>query len=229
MDLARVPPASGQQRAGGRVPQPRRPILAARGEARAVRAEGVSPDAVAVAVANRRLLAGSRVKHRDLPPRRPPARARQPCAVRAHDDGSGLTLGPGLSTRQRTCPASSSKSKAVSSTHAATRRPRRVWATLTLTPAFGADRHGPVLAALQVREAQAGAGQGPDPELVRGGDQEADSPGGQRDHRGAVVEPAAQVPPFPTAQVLRGRVELVRGIGHVVAGQRRTAAAIEAR
>ena len=140
-DLARVPPAGGQQRAGGRVPQARRPILAARGEPRAVRAEGARPDAVVVAVANGRLLPGGRVKHRDPPAACRPVRhaSRVPSGLTTTVDG--LCPFSGMATRQRTCPASSSKSKAVSSTHAATRRPRRVWATLTRAPAFGAERH----------------------------------------------------------------------------------------
>ena len=75
------------------------------------------------------------------------------------------------------------------------------------------------LAALQVREAQAVAGPGdPDPEPgPRPGDQKScSSPAERRDHRGAVVEPAVQVPPFPAAQVLRGGVELARGVGHIM-------------
>ena len=170
-----MPPAGGEQRAGGRVPQARRPVFAGRGEPRAVRAEGERPDAVAVAVADRRLLAGSRVEHREPHPLAVRPGARQPRAVRAHDDGTGL-VGSGTSTRQRTRPASSSRSKAVSPTHAATRSPRRVCVTVDMRPALGADRHGRGLAAVQVREAQAGAGQSPDPEPVRGGEQEADSP-----------------------------------------------------
>ncbi len=53
------------------------------------------------------------------------------------------------------------------------------------------------------------------------GDQESALPGRQSDHRGAIVEPAAQMPPFPVAQVHRGRVELARGVDHVVRGDRR--------
>jgi len=89
-----------------------------------------------------------------------------------------------------------------------------------IIPAFGADRYGPGLAAFQVREAQAGGGHGRDPELARGAEQEAASPSGQSDHRRTVVEPAAQVPPFPVPQVLRGGIELAPGIDHVVRGQR---------
>ena len=37
--------------------------------------------------------------------------------------------------------------------------------------------------------------------------------GGQSDRRRAVVEPAVQMPPFPSTQLFRGRVELARGIG----------------
>ena len=125
-----MPPARGQQRAGGRVPQARRLVFAARGEPRAVRAEGESPDAVAVAVADRRLLAGSRVEHREPRPLAVRPWARQPRAVRADGDGRG-SFALGTSTRQRTRPASSSRSKAVFPTHATTRSPRRVCVTLT--------------------------------------------------------------------------------------------------
>src|SRR5262249_32275313 len=63
-------------------------IRASRGEPRAVRAEGVSIEVLVVALANGRLLPGSRVKHRELTPV-VPSLTRQPCAVGAHDDGSG--------------------------------------------------------------------------------------------------------------------------------------------
>ena len=86
-DLAGVPPAGRQQRAGGRVPKARRPVFAARDEPRAVRAEGVGPDAVAVAVADRRLLAGRRVEHQQPNPLAVRPDARQPRAVRAHGNG----------------------------------------------------------------------------------------------------------------------------------------------
>src|SRR5262245_13759933 len=56
-----------------------------------------------------------------------------------------------------------------------------------MTPALGGYRHCPLLSTLQVRDAQAGAGQGPNPEPIRSGDQEALS-GGRRHHRRAVVE-----------------------------------------
>jgi hypothetical protein len=51
-DLARVPPAGGQHRAGGRVPQPCRPILATGGESGAVGTEDDCPDGVVVAITN---------------------------------------------------------------------------------------------------------------------------------------------------------------------------------
>jgi len=47
---------------------------------------------------------------------------------------------------------------------------------------------------------------------------EGESPVGQGDHRGAALQPALQVPPFPPAQVRRDCVELAFGIGHVVGG-----------
>ena len=104
-DLARVPPARGQQCAGGRVPHARRPVLAARGQPRAVRAEGVRPDVARVAFANRRLLPGSRVKHADAETSSSVMPVHdQPCAVRAHDDTDRNSPARGQSTRQRTRP-----------------------------------------------------------------------------------------------------------------------------
>src|SRR5262249_22537884 len=97
-DLARVPPAGGQERAGGRVPHACRSILADRGEPRAVRAESEIPDGVVVDIANGRLLPGCCVKHRD-----PLARSldTQSCAVRAYGDGPGPGGGGVDRTRQR--------------------------------------------------------------------------------------------------------------------------------
>ena len=89
-DLARVPPARGEQRAGGRVPQARRPVLAGRGEPRAVRAEGEAqmpsrwPSQTAVCLPE---VASNTASRHHSPSRQA---ARQPRAVRAHDDGTGL-------------------------------------------------------------------------------------------------------------------------------------------
>ena len=63
------------------------PVLAARDEPRAVRAEGVRPDAAAVAVADRRLLAGRRVEQQQPNPLAVRPDARQTRAVRAHGNG----------------------------------------------------------------------------------------------------------------------------------------------
>src|SRR5262249_13352056 len=89
-DLADMPPARGQQRAGGRVPHARRPVFAGPGEARAVRAEGGSPDAIAVALPFGHRLAGSRIEHRKLPRLTLKLWNHQPRAVWAHDDGADL-------------------------------------------------------------------------------------------------------------------------------------------
>src|SRR5262249_39560822 len=86
-DLARVPPALGEQRAGARFPQANRPVLAARGEARAVRAEGNGPDVALVALADRRSFAGGRVEHRAPYPLAVASETCQPGPVRADDDG----------------------------------------------------------------------------------------------------------------------------------------------
>ena len=138
-----MPPAGGQQRAGGRVPQARRPVLAARGEPRAVRAEGEGPD---VRRGGRRrppsACRTSRRTPRAASARRPASGTPAACRPGSRRRGHG-PVAVGTSTRQRTWPASSSRSKAVSSTHAATRSPRRVCATLTRPPALGADRHCP--------------------------------------------------------------------------------------
>ena len=99
------------------------PIDAARGDPRSVRAEREGLDSIAVSAANCRLLAGNCVEHHDRRCR-PWTHSRVP---------SGLTLtGAGSSSRGHTAkdmPRSSSKSKAEAPTHAATRRPRRVWVT----------------------------------------------------------------------------------------------------
>ena len=79
-----------------------------------------------------------------------------------------------------------------------------------------------MLASLQVRETQAGTSPDSDPEPVRVAEEKGVSiAGGQRDHRRAVVEPAAQVLPLPVAQLLRGLLELALGVGHVVRRQGR--------
>ena len=156
----------------------RRPILAARGEPRAVRAEGESPDGVAVAVANGRLLPGSRVKHRDAAFGCRPSDTPAVCRPGSRRRVRATSSFSGVATRQSTCPASSSRSKAVFADPRGDPKAAAGLGDADMTPVFGADRHGPVLAALQVRDAQAGAGQDPNPEPIRGGDQEALPPAG---------------------------------------------------
>ncbi len=68
----------------------------------------------------------------------------------------------------------------------------------------------------QVDHAQTGTRQRGDSDALRIADEVQGFSGLCRDHGGAVVESGAQVPPFPVAQNLRGRVELAGGIGDVV-------------
>ena len=123
----------------------------------------------------------------------------------------------GISTRQTTRPPSSSRSKAASpSAYAATRSPRRVGVGDKRTRR-GSRPIGNVPRPLPARSVRRRLllGRRPDPDTVLLGDQEAGLRG-QRDHLGAVVEPAVEVPPFPPPQALGGRLELAGGVGDVV-------------
>src|SRR5262249_46591738 len=152
----------------------------------------VTPQVLAVTVADRRSLAGLRVEHRQPQPLAVRPAARQPPAVRAHDEATALpavryfhvikdVAGPVPQVEGRV-PDPRRDPKSAAGLRGSDKGPE-----------VGADRYGPVLAALQVREAQAGGGQGPNLEPVRLGGEEANVVGRQRDHRKAVIEPAAQV------------------------------------
>src|SRR5262249_11545483 len=88
---SRGPPARSQERAGGRVPQLRRLVLAGRGKLLSVRAEGERPDVVAMGLAFGHQLAGSRIEHRQSPLLAFDPANRHPRAVWAHDDVAGLS------------------------------------------------------------------------------------------------------------------------------------------
>ncbi len=89
-----MPPTSAQQRAGRRVPQPRRAVLAGRREAGAVRAEVEGPDVLGVAFTDRRQPARRRVQDREPGPVALLPGGREAGAVRAHG-------GPERSSGQR--------------------------------------------------------------------------------------------------------------------------------
>ena len=174
-------PAGRQQRAGGRVPKARRPVFAARDEPRAVRAEGVGPDTVAVAVADRHLLSGRRVEHQQPNPFAVRPDARQTRTIRAHGNGPRpLCPRHRYATKDLTGLAQQVKGR-VPDPHRDS-QPAAGLRDGYIPLVLDADRQTPVLASLQVRDAQAGARYGPGPKPVRGTGQETSTLRGQRDH-----------------------------------------------
>ncbi len=179
-DLAGVSQAGRHERAGGRVPKARRPVFAARDEARAVRAEGVGPDAVAVAVADRRLLAGRRVEHQQPNPFAVRPDARQPRAVRAHGNGPRPLRQPRHATKDLASLAQQLKGRVPDPRRDS--QPAAGLRDCDKSPLIDADRQTPVLASLQVCDAEALARYGPGPEPVRGTGQETGNHARQLDY-----------------------------------------------
>ena len=81
-------------------------------------------------------------------------------------------------------------------------------------------RAGQEFVTFQVGEAKACTRQSGDSDALRITDQVLIFSRVCREDGRAVVEPGVQVPPFPAAQSLRGRVELAGGIGDVVMRKR---------
>jgi hypothetical protein len=168
-----------------------------------------------MALADGSPLAGEGVEYRDRCPLAVKPVTRQPCAVRAHDDGRWL-FGP------RHHRVTKDSTRFIEQVKARIPDPCRDPQTAArlgggdITMPVRADWHGPGLAAFIVRDTQAGGGHCCDTEAVRSGEQ---SPVGKGNDRQAVVEPAVQVPPLPVAEFLRGRLQVAFCVGHVVPGQ----------
>src|SRR5262249_33449107 len=155
-DLARVPSTGGDERTLGRVPQARRPVLAARGQPRAVRAEGKSPGA-AGCVADRRSPAGSGLEHPELLALAFLPAARPSLAVRAHDNATRLRAPRDLhATKDPTGLIMQDQASVADPCHHV--EPAASLRCVDQSRALAAKRQGPGLAAFQVSETQAGGG-----------------------------------------------------------------------